>query len=564
MSEKIKLHMIAFDGLIAKQNPELRDWQGWVSWQPQAADYPKEGPRNGRIEIVNGTDFEGNPLVPLQFMPSSVSGKTYSRYHVKKNDLTQRHRESLFATILRTLDLVEDREALGRRVRWQFGDAPLRIHPYCQTDKGAFYDRVDQCLQFGYLQATDQDESKVFTCASPDIIAHETAHAILDGIAPDLFHNLSVEPQAAALHEAIADLTAVFLTFEMDVIRKKVVKDTGGNLLQSTELGWIAEEFGAHDPQNKLKQYLRNLWSEATFDGTSSNYIDPQTQNVHDLSTVFSSAIYEVMMREYDRIQKDWIKPDSKTKAKQSLQIKALFSASTKIRKMLFRAIDYLPMSHVITFSTLAKVIHTADLNAYPRPEDAFIRDTLKRIFIERKIIGDKREFKTEPIPYPELFSTMFRDELLNDATMRNDFIALHRHDIGIPEGRPVLSSAHKRSKFIFMPDGKSFEIEEIVLKVSWVESVRYNKYNDFSQKLGKTFVLDPDNLRIKNIFTALRDLAPYQYNGEFDEPVAEKVYKLIDEAALPPLQPVKGLSVETHIARHRDTPLPVGSLSLH
>jgi len=65
-------------------------------------------------------------------------------------------------------------------------------------------------------------------------------------------------------------------------------------------------------------------------------------------------------------------------------------------------------------------------------------------------------------------------------------------------------------------------------------------------------------------VFTALRDLAPYQYNGEFDEPVAEKVDKLIDEAALPPLEPVKGLSVETHIARHRDAPLPVGSLDLH
>jgi len=556
--------MITFDGLIAKQNPELSDRQGWVGWQPQAADYPKDGPRNARVEIVNGTDFENNLLIPLQFVPASVSGKTYSKYHVKKNDLTQRHRESLFATILRTLDLVEDREALGRRVRWQFGDTPLRIHPYCQTDRGAFYDRIDQCLQFGYLQAGDQDASMVFTCASPDIIAHETAHAIVDGIAPDLFYNLSVEPQAAALHEAIADLTAVFLTFEMKVIRKKVIEDTGGNLLQPTELGWIAEEFGAYDTQNKLKQYLRNLWSEATFDVTSSNYIDPQTQSVHDLSTVFSSAVYEVMLREYDRIQKEWIKPDLKTKAKQSLQIKALFSASTKIRKMLFRAIDYLPMSHVITFSTLAKVIHTADLNAYPRPEDAFIRDTLKRIFIERKIIRGEREFKAEPITYPELFSTMFRDELLNDTITRNDFIGLHRHDIGIPQDRPVLSSAHKRSKFIFMPDSKSFEIDEIVLKVSWVESVRYNKYNDFSQKLGKTFVIDPDSLRIKNVFTAVRDLAPYQYNGEFDEPVAKKVDKLIDEAALPPLQPVKGLSVEKHIALHRDAPLPVGSLNLH
>ena len=51
----------------------------------------------------------------------------------------------------------------------------------------------------------------VFTCLSHDIIAHETTHALLDGVHPRF--NEPVNPDVLAFHEAFADIVALFQHF---------------------------------------------------------------------------------------------------------------------------------------------------------------------------------------------------------------------------------------------------------------------------------------------------------------------------------------------------------------
>ena len=81
--------------------------------------------------------------------------------------------------------------------------------------ENAYYERDSHSLQFFSFEV---DGKTVHTSLSRDIVAHETAHALIDGIDPDLYDAL--DPQSLALHEGIADLTAMLLAFGSGPLRR--------------------------------------------------------------------------------------------------------------------------------------------------------------------------------------------------------------------------------------------------------------------------------------------------------------------------------------------------------
>ena len=93
----------------------------------------------------------------------------------------------------------------------------LRCYPHALREANAYYSPEKKALLFGYFRtsaaaAPDMlPNGFVFTCLSHDIIAHETTHAILDGV-----HHRFVEasnPDSLAFHEAFADVVALFQHF---------------------------------------------------------------------------------------------------------------------------------------------------------------------------------------------------------------------------------------------------------------------------------------------------------------------------------------------------------------
>ncbi len=100
--------------------------------------------------------------------------------------------------------------ALGRRVGWSFGGHQLNVAPHAFIDANAFYSKRDQGLFFGYFQSA-LGKGYVYTCLSHDIIAHETTHALLDGL-----HERYTDPSSpdqAAFHEGFADVVALLSVF---------------------------------------------------------------------------------------------------------------------------------------------------------------------------------------------------------------------------------------------------------------------------------------------------------------------------------------------------------------
>ncbi|MGO4832280.1 peptidase S8, partial [Rhizobiaceae sp. 2RAB30] len=128
----------------------------------------------------------------------------------------QFHQQMVYAVAMATI--VHFERALGRVALWSShrdkGDPKenfvrrLRIYPHALRDRNAFYSPEKKALLFGYFpvglkDATNTPGTLVFTCLSHDIIAHETTHALLDGVHPRF--NEPFNHDVLAFHEAFAD-----------------------------------------------------------------------------------------------------------------------------------------------------------------------------------------------------------------------------------------------------------------------------------------------------------------------------------------------------------------------
>ena len=180
--------------------------------------------------------------------------------------------------------------ALGSPLPWQWNSCgntdPLSVFPHgLPNTMNAFYSRNQKALRFGDFikPGAPPNAPRIFTCRSLDIVAHDTGHAVLDGLKPQwIFANNP--PQTAGLHESFADLTAIFLTLSQLEQVEAIIAQTKANLHDKTVLADLAEECGlALGKPNGLRN--------ADHDFTLSQV----GNEVHAISQVFTGAIYDIL-----------------------------------------------------------------------------------------------------------------------------------------------------------------------------------------------------------------------------------------------------------------------------
>ena len=314
------------------------------------------------------------------------------------------HAQNAYAIVMRTLGRFE--YALGRRVAWGFEGHQLHVAPHAFRESNAYYSEDDKALFFGYFDSV-KTGGRVFTCLSHDIVAHETTHALLDGIR-DGFTNPST-PDQAAFHEGFADVVALLSVFSLPQAVELAL--TGGHPWKSTKGGvrlilttnvtnerilnsmllGLGKEFGsALDEEGVRADALRR-----------SVRIEPQRdllasedyQEAHYRGEVFAAA----MLRTFVALWRNRIDALGVFE-KQYYNLDSVMEegarAAANLLTMAIRALDYCPPVD-LSFPAYLSALLTADTEMTPDDTRYNYRATLAATFASYGI--DPSPLRTDP-----------------------------------------------------------------------------------------------------------------------------------------------------------------------
>ncbi|MBX7206767.1 MAG: hypothetical protein K1X78_00530 [Verrucomicrobiaceae bacterium] len=318
----------------------------------------------------------------------------------------QFHQQFVYAVAMKTIRHFE--RALGRKIIWyprvmwsrKPGDDVkdvrwprkyvhrLRIHPHAIREPNAYYDPEKKAVLFGYFDAANQFQGAnypgglVFTCLSPDIVAHEMTHAILDSI-----HHRYLEetnPDVAAFHEGFADIVALLQRFTFNELVEHQLYASGGRMDRYTVLGELATQFGeALEGNRGALRGMIGRWNEKNewepLKPSPHDYV--KNLECHDRGAVLVATIFDAFQRIYTFKTRDLLRiatsgtgvlPEGSVSRD---LVHRLAGEAGEIAEHLLhiciRALDYCPPND-ITFGSYFRALITADLDIAPEDENGY------------------------------------------------------------------------------------------------------------------------------------------------------------------------------------------------
>ena len=261
---------------IVAQDPAIRTADGRIlcTQVEIPAETVAAGPWGHRIQIIDYDASTGTLYAPRDNAYDETEKGAYIDPYIGISDDRilddpQFHAQNVYAIAMRTLATFE--KALGRRIGWGFGGHQLKVAPHAFADANAFYSSADEALVFGYFpdaparRRGDARSSMVFSCLSHDVVAHESTHALIDGLRHRFIDPSS--PQQAGFHEGFADVVALLSVFSLpdvvrilldfDLVKGEVVRQHSGDIptvakdkltveaLRDSALLGLAEEMGS-------------------------------------------------------------------------------------------------------------------------------------------------------------------------------------------------------------------------------------------------------------------------------------------------------------------------------
>lgn len=298
----------------------------------------------------------------------------------------QFHQQMVYAVAMTTIRNFE--RALGRFALWGTREDArdefvqrLRIYPHALREPNAYYSPKKKALLFGYFPATpnparpDLPGGMVFTCLCADIIAHETTHALLDGM-----HRRWTEsshPDGLAFHEAFADTVALFQHFTFPEVLAHEIAKTRGNLATQNALGQLARQVGqAIGTHGALRDAIGMLDEHGAWRPRKPDPSAYVTElEPHARGAILVGAIFDAFLSIYDHRVADLVRIASEGSG--VLREGALHpdlvgrlaaeaaKAAQHVLDICIRALDYCPCVDV-TFGDFLRALVTADSDLVP------------------------------------------------------------------------------------------------------------------------------------------------------------------------------------------------------
>lgn len=348
------------------------------------------------------------------------------------------HQQMVYAVV--SLTIANFERALGRKVLW----APrkrevrgrlvseyvqrLRVYPHALREANAYYSPEKKALLFGYFPGYRSDPGAdlpggmVFTCLSHDVVAHETTHALLDGIHPLFIEDTN--PDVLAFHEAFADLVALFQHFSMEDVLAHQIALTRGDLRTRNLLGQLASQFGhAIGSRGALREYIgrvdpeTRIWKRHEPDPTEYQ----RTRQPHARGALLVAAIFDAFIAIYEKRTEDLVRlgtGGTGVLAEGALHpdlVRRLASEAAKtaqhILRICVRALDYCPPFDV-SFGEYLRAMITADRDLVPEDPLSYriaLIEAFRRRGIYPRRVRTLSEASLKWHPAPDNAEALFR-----------------------------------------------------------------------------------------------------------------------------------------------------------
>ncbi|HEU5219128.1 MAG TPA: hypothetical protein VFU23_10745, partial [Gemmatimonadales bacterium] len=328
----------------------------------------------------------GELIDPWAPPAEDASAAVWRRYEDRILGDPQFHAQNAFAIAMRTLARFE--QALGRRVAWGFESHQLQIAPHAFCDANAFYSEYDHALLLGYFPGRNGEN--VFTCLSHDVIAHETTHALLDGMR-DRFTEPS-SPDQAAFHEGFADVVAILSMFSLEEIVRAALggaqaKRGPGSFdlvperfltseaLKESILFGLAKQVGIELEPLKRDALRRSINIEPSRDILNRpEYLEP-----HNRGEVLVAAFLRGFLELWER-RIAQIGTFGRGLRNLDMVIDEGVKAADHLLTIAIRALDYCPATD-IDFPDFLAALLTADAEVAPDDRKYRYRDTIRKAF---------------------------------------------------------------------------------------------------------------------------------------------------------------------------------------
>lgn len=355
------------------------------------------GPVGEYVEV-----FDVDPPSGCWYDPVDLSDEQIASQHglAPSEGNPQFHQQFVYAVAMKTIRHFE--RALGRKVIWRprLVEAArgrlrehyvqrLRLFPHAIRDANAYYDPDVMGLLFGYFAAADAHQGQnlpgglVFTCLSPDIVAHETTHAILDAIHPRYLEETN--PDVSAFHEGFADIVALLQRFTFrQLVEDRLFAAAGRLDRQSFILGELATQFGEAIEGNRgaLRSMIGRVNEQGQWEPLAPSPSDYAAHDEpHDRGAVLVATVFDAFQRIYVHRTRDLLRIASggtgvlpEGSISRDLVGRLAREAAAIAEHLLhicIRALDYAPPND-ITFGSYLRALITADLDIAPEDEDGY------------------------------------------------------------------------------------------------------------------------------------------------------------------------------------------------
>ena len=373
---------------IIAQDPSVKVGGKILTAEVQVpAEELMEGPRGFRVNVIDYDASTGALYQPadLRTGKDGIYRDPYSLEN-RKRKKDGRRRDAELVGDKRLCDRHANAGPLRVRSRTQSGlgqRRPSNTHRTpCLRRGKRIYSREDRGLFFGYFAS--KRGKPVFTCLAHDVIAHETTHAILDGLRSRYLEPSS--PDQAAFHEGFADVVALLSVFSLpDVVgslldgsgNEKLIADARleRDALKTSILFGLADEMGEEISQIRGQALRRSVELEPGKPFMSMAEFDEPHERGELLVAAIMNAFLDIWLERLASV--GFI---AKGKRDRSIVVEEGARVAEHLLTMAIRAIDYCPTIDV-NFADYLSALLTIDREVVPDDSRYGYRDALLRNF---------------------------------------------------------------------------------------------------------------------------------------------------------------------------------------